>query len=109
MQAVCPTGEIKLRTDRLPPLWMLAFVQVEDDQGGIDLNKIHILAGEKPPMNDTEKKKIWRRLDGTSDRDIQAVLKELKLDDREFPTLHVEQQIADKIKWDTDLKRWVRA
>ncbi len=87
--------EAELVTNEVDPLWEVAFVHVQDAKGVIDPNRIRILAGTQLPMTEQEKKRLVRRLRGTSDR-LAAVMAELKLN---FPHAYVEQFIADRVKW----------
>lgn len=95
--------EITLKTDAIDPLWALAFLQVSDDKGEMDLSRIQILAGTEPPMTEQEKKRLVRQLRGTNKK-LTEVLAGLKLN---FPQAYVERFISDRVKWDVEKKIWV--
>lgn len=98
------TMDVILDTSRIDPLWSLVFLHVLDEKGEIDPGRIRVAAATIPPMTEQEKKRLVRRLKGTSERNLAAVLKELGLD--HFPTPYVERFISDRVKWNPSSSVW---
>lgn len=96
--------DVTLDTSKLDPLWQLPFLQVLDDEGEMDPNKIRILAGTLPPLTEQDKKRLVRRLRGTN-LELTAVLQEFKFTD--YPPHYVERFLLDRVKWDKEQKLWV--
>lgn len=94
----CPethTADVAITPD--DPLWELVF-------GPSDLGDghMHIMAGEKLPPTEGDKKRLVRLLRGTS-RDLMEAMQEIGLD---YPPSYMEQAISAHLVWHRESQVW---